>query len=400
MSKFMEEQLLVSTLAEVSELQSHLATPPTSPGREFADGKLCRNVSPLLTWHPALATPPETPESSPLVVRRNTAPIVKHDNVIKPGCWCQSLKLEGLIGEGLWSRVYRASRELPDRPVSDGRKSQHDCRSKTFAVKIAHDDFSKKVLFNERTILAGLHLIAGSQQFTVPFHGWHNGLEGIVMEEIPLTLFDVMSMEGDRNCNRSDKTFPGTSLLMRDLVDGLHFLHEHLVIHGDVKPHNILMKPLISLQHVDATVRGANENQTRVWHPYYCDFSASTILEPGEDTARPHSVAGGSYDYMAPELFSLQEPECHPSIYSDVYALGVTLLSVILGCSPFDGIPSGIMRRAICKQGNVLEIAKERFRILRDHVNCLKGALEKRKDKRWRTLDWQETLLAEGWPQR
>ena len=373
------------------EAMSQLATPPTSPDScSHASWNVPRNVIAFKASCAAFDTPPATPENSPLAAKTRPSPdhgaCRDHDKDLE--LLSADLKLDSLIGEGLWSKVYRASR----RPDDAAGKTQ-----RCFAIKVACDRFSEKVLIEEQQILAFVHTLPRACQFVVPYYGWHGSLRGLVMDEIPLTLFDVLGhacgFHSTRDLTRLSDLVP----LMCNLVSGLQFLHENCILHGDIKPHNILLRQRDRrIRAVSISTEPIAEHIT-CFEAYYCDFSASILLKPGEDTAKPHSAAGASYDYMAPELFSLVEPECYPSVFSDVYALGITLLSTYLGSSPFEGIPPGIMRRAVCKQGRVLEMVRERNEIDIGDTTWLVGALEREKDMRWRALEWQQILAARGW---
>lgn len=107
-------------------------------------------------------------------------------------------------------------------------------------------------------------------------------------------------------------------------------LHQHGVIHGDIKPHNILIeqhsgRPLI-------TDFGLAE-----FDQYFAAHDAETPLD-----AVTESIAG-TPAYMAPELLHAamsqagqQDAAFVRSVSSDIYSLGATLWATLTGQSPLE----------------------------------------------------------------
>jgi serine/threonine protein kinase len=100
--------------------------------------------------------------------------------------------------------------------------------------------------------------------------------------------------------NPTSDNRPRLKNIFRGVCQALCFLHSNSIIHADVKLSNILMagdKPVLS------------------------DFdisSDSTFF----DVTQTHSMAPGTLQYMAPELF---EPGARISFSSDLYAFGVCI---------------------------------------------------------------------------
>ncbi|XP_017425568.1 serine/threonine-protein kinase GRIK2-like isoform X3 [Vigna umbellata] len=98
---------------------------------------------------------------------------------------------------------------------------------------------------------------------------------------------------------------------LRDIVSGLTYLHAHNIVHGDIKPDNLLI--------------------TRHGKVKIVDFSVSQAFEDGNDELRR---SPGTPVFTAPEC-------CLGLTYhgkaSDTWAVGVTLYCMILGEYPFLG---------------------------------------------------------------
>ncbi|KZS96552.1 kinase-like protein [Sistotremastrum niveocremeum HHB9708] len=109
---------------------------------------------------------------------------------------------------------------------------------------------------------------------------------------------------------------------------GIRYLHENHIVHGDIKPSNILMS--------DSGV------------PLLCDFGLAKLQPGGGDTTTLRSAdmmvvtvstasQGGTARYMAPELFERLDPErsAKPSYQSDVWAFGCFVLEIVTLLPPY-----------------------------------------------------------------
>jgi serine/threonine protein kinase len=98
---------------------------------------------------------------------------------------------------------------------------------------------------------------------------------------------------------------------LSDVVAGLMYLHQHNVIHGDIKPENLLIGG-------DGLIK-------------ICDFGVSCLFEDGDDEVQR---SPGTPIFTAPEC-------CVGVTYhgkaADIWALGCTLYCMVLGRYPFKG---------------------------------------------------------------
>ncbi|CAM6073619.1 unnamed protein product, partial [Sphagnum tenellum] len=98
---------------------------------------------------------------------------------------------------------------------------------------------------------------------------------------------------------------------LRDVVAGLMYLHQHNVIHGDIKPENLLI---------------GGDGRIKI-----CDFGVSCLCEDDNDEI---GRSPGTPVFTAPEC-------CLGLTYhgkaADIWALGCTLYCMVLGCYPFKG---------------------------------------------------------------
>ncbi|OCH92339.1 kinase-like protein [Obba rivulosa] len=101
-----------------------------------------------------------------------------------------------------------------------------------------------------------------------------------------------------------------------DVSEGLKYLHDIGIVHGDIKGSNILV----------------NEKLVAC----LCDFGLAALSY--EEKLPTRSVVKGSVRYMAPEIMDPEEFGLGRAILtpqSDVYSLGMTVWEMFAGCPPF-----------------------------------------------------------------
>jgi len=103
-----------------------------------------------------------------------------------------------------------------------------------------------------------------------------------------------------------------------DVVTGVHFLHSHYIVHGDLKPANIIID---------------HNGVAKL-----TDFGCSTTRE----SIHIHAIAG-TLHYMAPEIIRGFPPSSH----SDVWSLGVVLYEIAYNILPFQNNPLTAIEKAL-----------------------------------------------------
>ncbi len=106
------------------------------------------------------------------------------------------------------------------------------------------------------------------------------------------------------------------------LCEALQYLHDHGVIHRDLKPHNVMVG-------CDGSIR-------------LLDFGLAKSNEFRRVTFGGWSPAMGTPDYMAPEQVKGKRGDAR----TDIYGLGAMLYEMLTGTTPFDGDNSLIAMNA------------------------------------------------------
>ncbi|XP_035268946.1 proto-oncogene serine/threonine-protein kinase mos [Anguilla anguilla] len=102
----------------------------------------------------------------------------------------------------------------------------------------------------------------------------------------------------------------------KDIVNGLFFLHSHVIVHLDLKPANILV---------------TDGDTCKI-----ADFGSSQKLEFDRDSSAiiPRmSHVGGTYTHRAPELLKGEDV----TLMADIYSFGITFWQLITGEQPYAG---------------------------------------------------------------
>jgi serine/threonine-protein kinase len=136
----------------------------------------------------------------------------------------------------------------------------------------------------------------------------------------------------DEFCDRVRLTLEGRLTLFRKVCDAVHYAHQNLLVHRDLKPDNILV--------------------TADGEPKLLDFGIAKQLEPPGERGAPGLTRTGVRP-MTPIYASPEQVRGEAiTTASDVYALGVLLYQLLAGRSPYrttTGLPHEV-ERAVCEQ--------------------------------------------------
>ena len=278
-----------------------------------------------------------------------------------------------LFGVGAWSNVYKAT---PTRfTTTDFYGLVTPPSSPTVALPIivavkqqARND-AKLILKNEATILGYLHNIPRSKDYIVPFYGV-SADGSMVLAAYPLSLEHHIrrtASSAEQSLSKSTIHSPvvgSTGIwlnLAHRLVSALTWLHDSAnVVHGDIKPGNILLVPTSQASSASSYTMDYNDTDAAYdfdfgFQPLFIDFSSSHCITNGnkDTTSNPGPLSAITLEYAAPELLSstvLSDPTSRAIKSSDVFSLAISLLVCATGnLQVYDG--SRMQRMAMAKQG-------------------------------------------------
>ncbi|XP_075046977.1 testis-specific serine/threonine-protein kinase 6 [Mixophyes fleayi] len=194
------------------------------------------------------------------------------------------------IGEGAYSKVKLAT------------SSKYHCNVaiKVLDHRLASADFSRKFLPRELDILRGVHhphVISVFELIEI-----NNGLRFIVMELCRTDLLQLIQKTGRLPDEKA-------KCLFQQMISGMSYLHEHNVVHRDLKCENVLL---------------TNDHCVKI-----TDFGFGKKCFDETDLCTTYC---GSPAYASPEV--LQCIPYDPKKY-DIWSLGVILYVMVTGLMPF-----------------------------------------------------------------
>ncbi len=208
---------------------------------------------------------------------------------------------------GLRTLVYRGIRESDGQPV---------------VIKLLHNpfpNFSELVQFrNQYTIAKNLNLPSIVKPLSLEAYG---NSYALIMEDfggvsLSTYLRGASQQPADIEENQPDRSLPLAEFLnfALQLTDILHYLSQNRVIHKDIKPANILIKP--------------DTKQVKL-----IDFSIASLLPRETPEIHNPNILEGTLAYLSPE----QTGRMNRGIdyRSDFYSLGVTFYQLLTGKLPF-----------------------------------------------------------------
>ncbi|KAJ5917754.1 hypothetical protein N7454_010129 [Penicillium verhagenii] len=289
------------------------------------------------------------------------------------------------FGRGAWSIVYKA-RSIPSAPTPaiHTPPSSPIAATRVYAVKAPLRRDARPVLQCEALTLTRLNLTPGYERYIVPFHGYHSETEALVMSAVPLALSTYIEDQADlaRKQGISTATMfnpvqgpESWRDLARKLISGLEWLHKTAgVIHGDIKPHNLLLRPMATDE------PGAPDPGAFPFEPLFADFSSamdvpSQEAEGGDEALlglglglgleaekSRTSMSAFTPPFTAPELLTLaalKSGEVAPTPASDVFSLAATLVAAATGDLLLYPGSSNMQRLAMARDGHrILEFTR------------------------------------------
>ncbi len=216
-----------------------------------------------------------------------------------------SYRIDKLLGQGGMGAVFRARDVSLDRDV---------------AIKLMHSHISTQQGFRERFLQEARAIAALSHPGIVPIHAFSSD---------PQQLYIVMAFVEGQNLadwlhllsqRQQAVSLPEALGIVEMVADALAYAHRRGVYHRDIKPGNIILKPLEAGQ-----VNAAG----LTFLPVVTDFGLAKLAEGGVQSMAGLSM--GTPAYMAPEQCEAKPIDGR----ADLYSLGIVLYELVTGRVPF-----------------------------------------------------------------
>lgn len=212
-------------------------------------------------------------------------------------------RIDFMLGQGGMAAVYRATDLRLQRQVAIKLMHPHLAVQQSFqrrflqearaAAKLDHPNIIRVLSFNNlnNDLFLVMELITG----------------GNLRHYIKRLYEDGRSLE-----------FPEAIELVYQVTDGLAYAHSQGMIHRDIKPDNVLLKP-------DAA--GARLN----YRPILTDFGLAKLTASSESAVTEQQPIG-TYPYMSPEQCLAEDVDQR----SDIYSIGIVLYELTVGRLPYN----------------------------------------------------------------
>ena len=272
-----------------------------------------------------------------------------------------------VIAAGAWiGDVYRIEAELGSGAMGVVLSAVDRVLERKVAIKLIRREFAGQVMLSrfraEREILAALQhpniariLDAGITEAGLPY---------IVME-----LIEGESI--DRYCEHHGLSVRQRLELFINVCAAVHFAHQHLTVHRDLKPGNILV---------------TNDGVVKL-----LDFGIAKVLDPDSSVEALTSLHAMTPEYSSPEQIR-GEPI---TTATDIYSLGVILYRLLTGRSPYRSPNTDpyALAREVCDAEPVKPSAKAREsnsirgkQLAGDLDSIVLMALRKERDRRYESV--------------
>ncbi|UCD58541.1 MAG: serine/threonine protein kinase [Candidatus Hydrogenedentota bacterium] len=173
-----------------------------------------------------------------------------------------------------------------------------------------------------------------------------------------MELVDGWNMR--RHIREQDLTMFQAVELLLSVCTGLEYIHHHGIVHGDMKPENILISP-------SGTIKIADFGLSQV----------NTLFQFSRDKLR------GTKRYMAPEQLTRKKID----VRTDIYSLGVSCYELFTGQSPYSGKTANEVTREIVNRRIKPPPPSKVKPGLHHHIDrIIMKALEKKPEHRYESM--------------
>ena len=232
------------------------------------------------------------------------------------------------------------------------------------------------------------------------------------------TAEDILDAAADRVLQSTRPTpllqgdfISGATELARQICDGLCFAHQNQIVHGDIKPSNVLVTPWGQAMLLDfnLAIRSTAEDE-------YIAEAEDIVEDQG-----PKPFVGGTIPYLAPELLrsfkeslnlkdntitnladladlaDLAKLGTRPTQAADVYSLGVVLYELFAGEYPFGSLKldsdEQLVELLLERQGHRLPRVDElAVQVPAEIADVIQRCLASEPDHRPRVREVEQTL--------
>ncbi|MCA9949019.1 MAG: protein kinase [Anaerolineales bacterium] len=283
------------------------------------------------SWHPFSRAFTEFLERTDPTERPLPTTISNTDTGDLSGVTLGNYRVLNPIGRGGMAVVYKGYQATLDRYVAIKVMSHTIAEDKTFIERFQREASSVARLRHQNLV-------------QMLDFGVYEDISYMVMEYIEgdtlKARLQVLRAENER------MPLPEVVEIIYDVAAAMDYAHAHGIVHRDVKPANIMLRPEERL----AALTGAVP-----FTAVLTDFGVARMLEGVQITGSGATI--GTPDYMSPE--QAQGQSAGPA--ADIYALGVVLYEMLTGQLPFtaDSPVAVLLKHLQSRPPLLLDVAPE-----------------------------------------
>lgn len=214
----------------------------------------------------------------------------------EPGGRIGRYSIVSLLGRGAMGMVLRAKDDILQRDVA---------LKVILPDYLSHEPAAGLNFLREGEIVASLdhpHIVR------VLDAGFDDGVAFLAFAFIDGPSFAALAESGPRSIEECRD-------LLLPVLDAVHYAHERGIVHGDLKPTNLIL----------------GKNYRGEHHPVVLDFGSSFVQSSESRSHGPRSRIGGTIGYQAPEWLAGQDIDQR----ADIFSLGCIFYELLTGSGPF-----------------------------------------------------------------
>ncbi len=214
----------------------------------------------------------------------------------------ENYRIELVLGQGGMAAVYKATDLKLQRQV---------------AIKIMHPHLASQTSFQQRFLQearAAAHLDHPNIVRVLSFNNTENNLFLVMELFIGGNLRQYVKRLHEEN---KFVDYQEAIEVIRQLADALDYAHRTGMVHRDLKPDNVMLKP-------------EPDGERLNYRPIVTDFGLAKLTSSGENAITDQQPIG-TYPYMSPEQCLAENVDSR----SDIYALGIMLYELAVGRLPY-----------------------------------------------------------------
>jgi serine/threonine protein kinase len=240
----------------------------------------------------------ETPKGSEFPARSGAGASTNTGQMPRVGAEFASYRIQGVLGRGGMSVVYRA----------DNPRLGNEVALKVLSLELSENDAFRERFVRESRLAASIN-----HPNIIPIYdaGEDDGLLYIVMRYVEgADLKTLIRQEGPLSLRR-------TADIISQVARGLSVAHQRGLVHRDIKPANILTEQ-------------AGAAGQAVDHAYLADFGLMKHLDSRSGLTDTGQFLG-TVDYVAPEQVEGRATDHR----ADIYSLGCVVYECLTGAVPY-----------------------------------------------------------------